>query len=512
MKQRSIIIIGAGIAGLAAGCYGQMNGYRTHIFELHDLPGGLCTAWERKGYTFDGCLHYLYGSGPGQPFHQMWQELGAVQDRPMVHHAEFLRIVGGDGQTLIVYCDPDQLESHLVELSPADRPLITRLANGVRGLLRFNMALLDEKPRSLMRPDEWLAVGRQMLPFTAPLLRWGFVSAQDVAARFKSPFLRRAVPLMFNWPEIPMLAGLAQLAAMHTGNAGFPIGGSLAFARAIERRYHELGGEISYKSQVEKILVENDRAVGVRLYNDEEHRADHIVSAADGHATIFEMLAGRYANKRLRALYDEHLPTYSLVQVSLGVNRNMSAEPHWTTYLLDAPLLIAGAERRELGLKHYSFDPTLAPPGKAVLEVMLPADYDYWQRIYGRLLYKEEQTEVSDEVIAALSPYYPDLADQIEEIDVATPLSYERYTGNWRGSTCGWLLTKETMPLLLRGVPKTLPGLDGCSMAGQWVEPGGSVSLAALAARNVVQLICHRDGRPFVAEVGGGQTVMVATV
>nr|MCU0492906.1 NAD(P)/FAD-dependent oxidoreductase [Chloroflexaceae bacterium] len=107
MKQRSIIIIGAGIAGLAAGCYGQMNGYRTHIFELHDLPGGLCTAWERKGYTFDGCLHYLYGSGPGQPFHQMWQELGAVQDRPMVHHAEFLRIVGGDGQTLIVYCDPD---------------------------------------------------------------------------------------------------------------------------------------------------------------------------------------------------------------------------------------------------------------------------------------------------------------------------------------------------------------------------------------------------------------------
>ncbi len=47
---QSIAIIGAGIAGLAAGCYAQMNGYDSEIFELHDLPGGLCTAWERRDY------------------------------------------------------------------------------------------------------------------------------------------------------------------------------------------------------------------------------------------------------------------------------------------------------------------------------------------------------------------------------------------------------------------------------------------------------------------------------
>ena len=65
MLEKSIIIIGGGIAGLAAGCYAQMNGYRTQIFELHFLPGGLCTAWERGPYVFDGCIHYLFGSGPG---------------------------------------------------------------------------------------------------------------------------------------------------------------------------------------------------------------------------------------------------------------------------------------------------------------------------------------------------------------------------------------------------------------------------------------------------------------
>src|SRR3989304_2111917 len=119
----SIAIIGAGVAGLAAGCYAQMNGYRTKIFELHDLPGGLCTAWERENYIFDGCIHYLYGSGPGQPFHRMWEELGAVQDKRMNHQEEFMRILGEDGRTFIVYSDPDRLEANLKELSPADARL-----------------------------------------------------------------------------------------------------------------------------------------------------------------------------------------------------------------------------------------------------------------------------------------------------------------------------------------------------------------------------------------------------
>ncbi|MCS7071101.1 MAG: hypothetical protein NZM00_06320, partial [Anaerolinea sp.] len=83
-------------------------------------------------------------------------------------------------------------------------------------------------------------------------------------------------------------------------------------------------------------------------------------------------------------------------------------------------------------------------------------------------------------------------------VDEATPLSYERYTNNWNGSTCGWLLSRETMPMLIRGVPHTLPGLRQFYMAGQWTEPGGSVPFAAASGRNVIQMICAADGRPFI--------------
>ncbi len=90
-----------------------------------------------------------------------------------------------------------------------------------------------------------------MMPFLLPMARWGMVSAKAFAARFSDPFLRRAVPQMFSWEEAPVMMGMFLLAYLHNRNAGFPVGASLDFARALERRFLELGGEIQYDSQVE---------------------------------------------------------------------------------------------------------------------------------------------------------------------------------------------------------------------------------------------------------------------
>lgn len=498
MAEKSIIIIGAGIAGLAAGCYAQMNGYRSEIFELHDLPGGLCTAWERKGYIFDGCIHYLFGSAAGQPFNQVWRELGALVERPIINHSEFMRVVDPDGRTLIVYPDPERLQEHLHSLAPGDARHSAALAQGVRDLIPFDMSLIQARPKALMSLSDWREFGLKMLPFMPALVKWGRVEAQDLAQRFDDPFLQKALPEMFAWPEIPVMAGLSLLAYMHTGNAGFPTGGSLEFARAIERRYLALGGQIHYKAQVEKILVENDRAVGVRLYDDRTARADVVISAADGRGTLFDWLDERYVERPVRRYYSGALPVHSQVQVSIGVARDLSAEPHWTTYLLPQPLLIAGQEHHTLGVKHYCFDPTLAPAGKSVVEVMLRSDYAYWQRIYGRKLYDTEQLQVADIVLTELERLYPGFRQAVEVVDVATPLSYERYTGNWQGATTGWLLTRDTMKLMISGLGKTLPGLDNFYLCGQWVEPGGSVPVVAMSGRNAIQLLCAADGRPFV--------------
>ena len=201
-------------------------------------------------------------------------------------------------------------------------------------------------------------------------------------------------------------------------------------------------------------MPRHDRAVGVRLEDGSEHRADIVISAADGRGTIFDLLRGEFVDRHTKDLYDGHLPIHSQVQVSLGVALDLSAEPHWATYLLDKPLLIAGEERRAIGVKHYCFDPSLAPAGKSVVEVMLESNYGYWQRIYGRRLYDTEQLQVAEIVIEFLEKLYPGIGQDIEVKDVATPLSYERYTGNWQGSTCGWLLTDKTMMMMEKNTLK----------------------------------------------------------
>ena len=82
--EKKVLIIGAGIAGLSAGCYGQMNGFSTRVLEMHDLPGGMCTSWTRGQYILDGCIHWLVGTKPGTKMNNIWSDLGALQDCQVV--------------------------------------------------------------------------------------------------------------------------------------------------------------------------------------------------------------------------------------------------------------------------------------------------------------------------------------------------------------------------------------------------------------------------------------------
>jgi len=137
VNDKSIIIIGAGFAGLSAGIYAQMNGYRTRIFEMHTLPGGLCTAWKRQGYTIDGCIHWLVGSAPGGSFHRYWEEVGIAQGREFVDLDEFARYEGDDGRTFIFYSDVNKLEQHMLAFSPGDAEATREFIRGIRLCVAF---------------------------------------------------------------------------------------------------------------------------------------------------------------------------------------------------------------------------------------------------------------------------------------------------------------------------------------------------------------------------------------
>jgi len=505
--SKSIIIIGAGIAGLSAGCYGQMNGYETQIFELHDKPGGLCTAWKRHGrgasagYTFDGCIHWLVGSKQGSPMNVIWQELGAAQDRQMVDHDEFMRYRGPEGKDFVLYTNVDQLERHMKELAPADARISAAFCNAIRRMTALGQ--MGESSGLLGR----IKMTLKMIPFGLTMARYRKTTVKDFARRFSDLFLRQAFAAAFgmDMPDFPIIGLMMTLAWMHNKDAGYPIGGSLEFARAIEKRYLDLGGQIHYKSRVAKILVEDNKAVGVRLTDGaaslKEHRADIVISAADGHATIFDMLEGKYVNDTIKGYYDTWPIFPPIIQVSLGVARDLSQEPHSLICALAQPIKVAEKERSLLFMRHFCYDPTMAPEGKSAIVTMFASDYAYWKALAeDHERYEAEKKDIAIKVIAQLEQRYPGITDQVEVVDVATPLTTERYTGNWQGSMEGWMVTTETMSMAFgKGMDKTLPGLENFYMVGQWVEPGGGLPPAAESGRRIVERLCKQDEKEFQA-------------
>ncbi|HEY3450653.1 MAG TPA: C-GCAxxG-C-C family (seleno)protein [Myxococcales bacterium] len=490
-----LIIIGAGMAGLSAGCYAQMNGYRSQIFESHALPGGLCAAWKRGGYVFDTSIHMLMSSTSGM-FHSLWRDLGIVQGRQFAHRDVVLH-VETMGKKVDVFADLDRLERELLALSPGDADRIRELIRMAHQLTRFELPL--EKPRELWGPLDHL---KQLRTMALPrgILRRADWSIQGFASQCQDPSLAEVVRLLIDspgWPmpEAPLISALAVLGAYHERNAGAPLGGSFEVAQAVAKRYRTLGGSIHFNSKVQTILVEHDRAVGVRLADGTEHRADAVLSAADGRATIFDMLSGRYASPEIRRAYAEWKVYPPLVQVMLGVARDLSAEPRHVIFDLPRPILVAGQARTKLDVIHYCHDPSMAPPGKSAVQVWYSSNYDYWATLHqDEQAYAAEKRRVADLSIAELDRRWPGLAQQVEVVDVATPVTFERYTGNWQGSPDGWCITTHNMGSQL---PQRLAGLRRFYMAGQWTVPFSGVPGAATSGCHAIQLLCHDDRKRF---------------
>lgn len=494
--KKNIIIVGAGIAGLSTGCYARLNGYRSTIYEMHNIPGGLCTAWKRKGYTFDISMHMLVGSRSG-PVHRMWRELGIIENRQFHYHKEISRVEGLK-KSLSISTDPGRLLDQMLSLSPADEKLSREFVRQVSG--RGMMSAMSLKPSELSGIPDKIKVFLAILPSLRKMARYGKKTLQEFVQGFQDPFLRDAVRFLIDTPDWPMsrfpMSAMAGILNSAVTEAGAPLGGSQKVVFRIAEKFRELGGDIIYSRRVKDIIVGNDRAVGIRLEDGTEQHADRVVWAGDGHTAIFNILGGKYLDDRIRMMYRDWLIVRPLAHVMMGVARDLSGQPIRVVFELEKPVRIAGEERRWLCLRHHCFDPSMAPPGKSAAEVWYPTPYEHWENLAGnREKYEEEKQRMADTTIAELDKHWPGFASDIEVVDVATPNTYVRYTGNWKGSPDGWYVTPENM---MQQTPvRELPGLSDFYMVGQWTAPFTGTVMAALSGRQLVELLCSRDGITF---------------
>lgn len=495
MKSKSIIIVGAGLGGLSAGIYGQLNGYSTRVFEMHSQPGGQCTAWKRKGYTFDACIHHLFGCAPASHIYRLWQEIGAAP-REFLPLEDCVSVLSTEGTLFRDYYELERLEAHMNDIAPGEHRMIRDYINGIR-----STAKSDAMGRMMVGSRLDLVAA---LPGFLRSWRWIKPTMAQYGARFTDPFMRRAIPLLiYSNPQIPLQIHLVRHAYGLNGALRWPRGGALEFARSIEQRYRELGGSVQYRSRVAKILTRDGRATGIKLDDGSEHHADIVISNADGRKTIMELLDNRFVDDAVKAqcapMSDEVLFG---VQVYLGVNRDLSREPTSMIMLLDEPVSLAAHTCRELEMQLYGFDSSMAPDGKGVIKVEFSSRYSYWKELSAdRQRYDEAKQELASRVIALLEQrYFSGLRQQVEVIDVATLPTWERFTGGTMG--LGIYPTRKMSAfgsIFGKSGPMGLPGLEGFYFAGTWATSAGALFMNALSGKRVIEGICRQDNRRFTS-------------
>ncbi len=489
-----IAIIGGGIAGLSAGIYARMNGFEASIYEMAPRPGGVCASWVRENIRVNGSIHWLVGSAPGSDLHDMWMELGVIEDHPHLVPARFGMYRDLDGVDVHLWRDPDRLQAHLEAISPEDAGEIAGFCAAIRTFRDADFPM--RRAFELLSLTDWIGIFARNWPFLLAHWRFAAFTLEEYAGRFRHPALQ-GMFRHFWTPGMSMQFLLMQLGFAARGTAAYPLGGSGPFIDRLVARYTGLGGRLACGRRVAAVCVADGRATGVSLADGEQVAADHVIAACDATQIYDELLPDGAA---LRPPVLDDLTCFPpLCYFSAGVARTFPGLPIASmghNLPFDPPLQVGPVTHARATVQIYSFDPTLAPTGQTLLTAMLDSDHDWWRARAdeGAESYAAARQAISRAVIDGLDRHFPGLAGQVIFHDLATPLTYARYTGNHRGAYEGWLPTPAAARAI---VPTHLPGLANFWMAGHWVAPGGGMPPAAYTGRNAVQLICDREGRPF---------------
>jgi phytoene dehydrogenase-like protein len=470
----------------------QLSGFKTEIFEAHSIPGGLLTGWSRNGYTIDGCIHGLLGSSEKHPFYDMWNELLPMDEIRFVDYDRMYVFIFEDGEEVVLYSDLHQFQEHLEEISPEDMDPIKELVKDTRALGKLDMSFMI-KPRELYGLMDYFSMLR-LVPALRLFRKWSKVTVELFSKRFKHPLLRKSVRFFLS----PLIMHMFVHLSMDQKVSGYPVIGSLGISKLLSQKYIESGGTLHTQTRVGKIIVENNKAKGLRLQDGSEVQGDIIISAMDIHSTLYELLDGKYIDEDTRLAMGKLRLNTSRLQVSIGVSIDPNNIPHSFKIILEEPVTIGRDIHNFIDVLKYDEGTKAAPPGKTLFIVQIVTrDYDYWinLRSADRGKYADEKKIVADKVISILEKKLGPLNDKIEMVDVTTPATYHRYTNNWKGSIQGW--DQEN---LFQGNPfkKQLKELDNFFLTGHWVEPGGGVPTAYKSGRDVAQIICKKEKKKFM--------------
>jgi prolycopene isomerase len=503
-----VVVIGAGIGGLTAAALLAKSGLHVCVLEMATRCGGYLAGFERNGFKFETAIHWLNQCGPQGFVTRIFNVI--APGSPATTENSRIRRMKSDSSDYLLTNKPDDMRDTIIARHGPGNRHVSRFFDASRAAARSfsRMTKVCRSPETMSLSEKMRLFARVNLN-SLPLIRYSLFSAErGLKTFFNSP----GISDLFRTEE-QLLSCLLPVGWAYENDYQLPpSGGSRAFPAWLCEVLGRWNTTVSFSSRVTKIIVEKNRATGVSVVcNGRTQRimAKYVIAACDVDSLFTTMLpAGAVDEKILKkhrnAEIFDSCTTLSLgldcPPSELGLNEeqvllrrdDITRKEHGST----------SSDKTEISVIASSYrDPSLAPMGKGTITICAPGSIgfgNFWgcERdprggfVRGKG-YQSFKRKYADDILRRVDDkLIPGLMSHIEVLDIATPLTYLRYTGNRNGAIMGF---RPSFHNIRSRIAHYVTPVKNLFVGGQWAELGGGVPVAVRAGMNSALLVLKRE-------------------
>ncbi len=497
------IVVGSGLGGLSAALKLANDGAKTLLLEQHNVPGGFATSFVRGRFEFEVSLHELSDVGPpdkkGAVRRFLEDELNMDVDFLPVPEAYHL-ILSDENLNIKIPFGIESFINTIANAVPGSREPLTAFMDACREVSRA----LSFAGSSKGAPD----LGILMEKYPSFVATAGYTIA-EVIEKFNLP--PKALPMIYPYwcylgvpvSRMSFTIFAVMLYSYISKGAYIPRYTSHGLSTAMDTRFKELGGQAFYNTKVVKILVEEGRTIGVETNTGEMFKAPFVVANLSPHLVYGKLIHPRSAipegalkNTSARKLGASAFVVYlgldrspeelNLDSYGYFIGPNMNTEEAYRNFFSIEP------QDMQAVICLNNANPECSPKGTTILSSTTLVCPEVWKNVTADN-YVETKNRIARGMVEKMSACLNiPLEDHIEEIEIATPQTFARYTGAFRGVMYGY----EQEPwdsVVARSMAH--PGekyIKGLEIAGGFGSMGHGYAPSIISGRGAAGYVLHK--------------------